>query len=216
MDILTPDPTSVYKYYDRNNLLLYVGITRRGTQRNREHDATKIWWRFVVRQEVEHHPHRMAALQREKHLIRKFRPPFNKQHNPFHAETSALYLACQSTGQISLTSRPARQLLMELRHKLPLLHIGNEGTSAFFASDPDHADLAAAVRWEKRVILRAPKKVSTLVNVETQGAQSVFEFRSDKRPPYVRDVSMSLRAHQRPFAIVVHEAIGTLAPEAVA
>jgi len=30
-------PTSLYRYYDKYNVLLYVGITSRGLKRNREH-----------------------------------------------------------------------------------------------------------------------------------------------------------------------------------
>lgn len=47
--IVHPEPTSVYRYYDENGLLLYVGITSRGSVRQREHNGDKEWWRFVHR-----------------------------------------------------------------------------------------------------------------------------------------------------------------------
>lgn len=46
-------PTSLYKYYDRDGVLLYVGITGRGDTRNAEHNKTKFWWKFVSRQSME-------------------------------------------------------------------------------------------------------------------------------------------------------------------
>ena len=84
--------TSVYRYYDGGGVLLYVGITDRGARRNREHNATKEWWRFVSGQKIEHFPSRDAAEARERELIQQFRPPFNIQHNPSHATSRRTYM----------------------------------------------------------------------------------------------------------------------------
>lgn len=91
-------PTSVYRYYDSAGVLLYVGITSRGPQRNSEHQ-TKKWWRFVVRQVVDHHPTRGAAELAEADLIRRFNPPFNTIHNPWAREARAAYLAYRTQPQ---------------------------------------------------------------------------------------------------------------------
>ena len=64
-------PTSVYKYFDRSNLLLYVGITSRGVQRQSEHNSDKPWWNYVASQQIEHFSTREEALQREKDLAVK-------------------------------------------------------------------------------------------------------------------------------------------------
>lgn len=89
--------TSVYRYYDRLGVLLYVGITSRGATRNGEHNATKSWWKYVNNQQVEHYPTRDAAVHRERELIREFRPPFNVQHNPGHADVAAVYVAARKS-----------------------------------------------------------------------------------------------------------------------
>ena len=91
-------PTSVYRYYDKFDLLLYVGITSRGAIRNAEHYSTKSWWPYVVRQEVDHLPTRPAALARERELIAHFRPPFNTQHNHDSAALRAAYVAMRQRG----------------------------------------------------------------------------------------------------------------------
>lgn len=85
--------TSVYLYYDVNGTLIYVGITDRGVTRNREHNSRAEWWPFVASQEVEHFATRREAADRERELIRRYRPPFNKQHNIYYAEVRAEYLA---------------------------------------------------------------------------------------------------------------------------
>ena len=108
--------TSLYLYYDRNDLLLYVGITRRGIARNIEHDTSKEWWEFVARQEIQHHPTRRSALAAERQMIQKHRPPFNVQHNPDHAATREAYLELAATPK------------GEVRELLPLLHHGKRKT----------------------------------------------------------------------------------------
>lgn len=112
-------PTSLYLYFDSNGLLLYVGITKRGMARNREHDATKEWWSFVARQEVRHLPTRGSALSAERQMIEKHRPPFNVQHNPDHTATREAYLrlAAKPDGGVrDLTPflRPAKQTRLRL------------------------------------------------------------------------------------------------------
>lgn len=95
----TKVPTSVYLYYDEHDFLVYVGITSRGMKRQREHNDTKTWWKYVARQEVEHHPSRPAAEDRERYLIQRHRPPFNTVHNPDHKASKASYLKSRSQAE---------------------------------------------------------------------------------------------------------------------
>lgn len=86
-----PDvPTSLYLYYDKYNVLLYVGVTHRGIKRNHEH-SDKNWWQYVARQEVTHLPSRVAALKAERETIIRRSPPFNRAHNPGHDELAVAY-----------------------------------------------------------------------------------------------------------------------------
>lgn len=93
---------SVYKYYDSHKILIYVGITKQGMGRNRQHNADKVWWPFVAQQEIEHLESRDAAAAREIELIRRHRPPFNVQHNPEHAELRQVYVALQQSGRLEM------------------------------------------------------------------------------------------------------------------
>lgn len=94
------NPTSVYRYYDRDSVLLYVSITKRGANRNSEH-FSKEWWKYVSRQEVSHFPSRKWALREESSLIREFQPPFNVQMNPGHRESRSAYLQFANTREES-------------------------------------------------------------------------------------------------------------------
>lgn len=88
----SPAPTSVYRYYDRDGVLLYVGITSRGPERNREHFKSKEWWRFVFRQDVSHYASRREAEEHERNLIQRYQPPFNVVHNPLWESLREEYL----------------------------------------------------------------------------------------------------------------------------
>lgn len=74
--------STVYQYFGSGGHLLYVGITDRGVRRAHEHADTKDWWELAVGCSLEHYPTREAALDRERELIERYRPPYNFQHNP--------------------------------------------------------------------------------------------------------------------------------------
>ena len=132
-----PVPTSVYRYYDQLGILIYVGITSRGVARNIEHNKSKVWWKYVARQSVQHFPTRAIALGVERRLIEKHRPPFNVQHNYGHAEVRAEYEEFQRgwATDPSLADVDPRKRLMLTRLSL----LDSERTVAFrtFASQGD-------------------------------------------------------------------------------
>lgn len=53
MEDATPH-TNLYRLYDKNNILLYVGITTQGTGRLVQHADAKSWWPLVDRVAVQH------------------------------------------------------------------------------------------------------------------------------------------------------------------
>lgn len=129
----TSRPTSVYRYYDKNSILIYVGITSAATGRQRQHNMDKEWWKYVHHQSVEHFPDRAHAHKREVELINKFRPPFNKQHNPDHAGAHRLYLEWQNIAP----SSTAEEVILT-KAPIPLVYVrGNAPRNeATFATDP--------------------------------------------------------------------------------
>ena len=89
-------PTSLYRYYDSAGVLIYVGITSQRIARNRQHNGDKIWWQWVASQKIDHFSSAREAHAAEVRLIQKFRPPFNKQHNPDHSAMSTAYTAARN------------------------------------------------------------------------------------------------------------------------
>lgn len=74
--------TSLYRFYDSNGRLLYVGITVRLPLRLRQHNDTKPWWTDVSDVTVEHFASRPEAARAEQEAIRLELPLFNIQHRP--------------------------------------------------------------------------------------------------------------------------------------
>ncbi|MFI7468189.1 GIY-YIG nuclease family protein [Nonomuraea sp. NPDC049646] len=78
---LDDQPTSLYRFYDANQLLLYIGITNCLPRRFEQHEDRKPWFRHVAHVTVEHHADRDAALHAEKIAIQQERPQHNIKHN---------------------------------------------------------------------------------------------------------------------------------------
>lgn len=69
--------TAIYRFYDKRNRLLYVGITNNPNARWQKHAAEKQWWPEVVRRDVEWVGSRLMAAQMESDAILSERPAYN-------------------------------------------------------------------------------------------------------------------------------------------
>jgi len=74
-------PTALYRYYDADDLLLYVGITGNLYRRQTRHERASSWMDFVARSTVERFPDREAAETAETAAIKAEGPLFNDVHN---------------------------------------------------------------------------------------------------------------------------------------
>jgi predicted GIY-YIG superfamily endonuclease len=215
MDSLSPEPTSVYKYYDKSNILLYVGITKRGSRRQREHNVDKEWWPFVARQDVEHFATRAAALNRESALIQKYRSPFNRQHNPDHAEMRTLYLlhvalpdAEQTTTLGPPASRKARQLVSLLGHRVPLVKVSQSGRTVTYATRARHAELAKAVNHGTKLPLLHSKKIAEMQSARIDGKSVLLTFHGySELPKLPADAFLKIRCTKNPYTIWAYQAV---------
>lgn len=74
--------TALYRFYDADGRLLYVGITKNLKQRWYHHSVSQLWWPAVSRKEVEWWDTREAASVAEREAIRAERPLYNAAGNP--------------------------------------------------------------------------------------------------------------------------------------
>ncbi len=74
--------TAVYRAFDAEGRLLYVGITKSPHARMRGHERTSEWWPEMQSVFFEWKASRVEALDLERELIESLRPPFNIDHHP--------------------------------------------------------------------------------------------------------------------------------------
>lgn len=68
----------LYRCYDSDGSLLYVGITSEGVRRFRRHGNKRDWWSEVAEIKIDHHPTRQAAMVAERDAIWKLSPQHNR------------------------------------------------------------------------------------------------------------------------------------------
>ena len=89
-------PHFVYRQFDGEGRLLYVGATRQPEQREREHSTRSVWWPLVDRTEYEMHVCKALAWAHEQHAIRTEAPLFNQvssaDRDSAHARLVGLYV----------------------------------------------------------------------------------------------------------------------------
>lgn len=69
--------TYLYRHFDKDGALLYVGISLSAVQRLGQHKDHSHWFQQIARVEIEEHPTRAAALLAESKAIRDENPKFN-------------------------------------------------------------------------------------------------------------------------------------------
>lgn len=74
--------TDLYRFYDADGTLLYIGISKSAIARMAQHADDKSWWHDVARMEVERIAgQRRNAEQAERHAIATEKPKHNIVHN---------------------------------------------------------------------------------------------------------------------------------------
>lgn len=80
----SPTGHSLYRFFNAEGRLLYIGITDNPRRRFREHGKTKQWWPQVAVREIVHLPSRVELVAAERAAIIKERPLYNIAHAGNH------------------------------------------------------------------------------------------------------------------------------------
>lgn len=96
--------TTLYRLYDADGQLLYVGIAVDTERRFAEHAKTKPWWPQVARTDLDHHRYRTDAQDAERAAIRTECPLHNIAETAGRGFTAWLLLQAHRpdpTGQLA-------------------------------------------------------------------------------------------------------------------
>jgi hypothetical protein len=74
-------PTCLYRHFDEDGKLLYVGITHNSRSREEDHERSALWYGLSRRRTEVWHPSRADAEAAEIQAIKKQQPLFNVDHN---------------------------------------------------------------------------------------------------------------------------------------
>lgn len=178
---------SIYRYFDRYDVLLYVGITTRGTARQHEHNATKQWWPLVFRQEIEHFEDLATGLAVEKATIERFRPPFNTQHNPSAARSRDAYIRFAAL----VSSAPNFIDAYQTRKWIELWRLED-----LLVSRIDDFPIAMRLKFDRARRVLSDCGGGTLEDVVVRGPIAAFKVNSTNLPEraYARVRVVSLKA----------------------
>ncbi|MDX3109558.1 GIY-YIG nuclease family protein [Nonomuraea angiospora] len=114
--------TTLYRFFDADGTLLYVGITDSPLGRHGQHAATQRWWHLVKTATFEHHPTRDLALAAETEAIKTEHPAFNAagNDNPRRSERLAIWDARQERRAVA----EMRALYGQLDYTVPPFDVG--------------------------------------------------------------------------------------------
>lgn len=188
---------SIYRYFDRYDVLLYVGITTRGTARQHEHNTTKTWWPLVFRQEVEHFSDMQTGLAVEKATIERFRPPFNTQHNPSAVESRDAYMRFAALA----ASAPSFIESYQSRKWIPLRRVADD----LLVTRLDDFPIAKQLTFDRPRRVLSDCGGGTLLDLVVRGPAAFLNVRADALPEHayarVRVVSLKDPVSARVTAI---------------
>ena len=71
----------LYRFYDVEHVLLYVGVTGKLSRRIKQHESTKSWWHKVASIKIERFPSQTDVFAAEKFAIVTEGPIYNGSHN---------------------------------------------------------------------------------------------------------------------------------------
>jgi predicted GIY-YIG superfamily endonuclease len=71
------EETTLYRYFDSDDVLLYVGITQRDGQRHREHAKNSDWFSLVKTHTITRFANRQDAIEAESFAIATENPLYN-------------------------------------------------------------------------------------------------------------------------------------------
>lgn len=74
-------PQTLYRFFDKGDELLYIGLTADVGRRVAQHRDGRPWWVEVVRITLEQFPDRRSVIEAERNAIKTERPKYNVTHN---------------------------------------------------------------------------------------------------------------------------------------
>lgn len=151
-----PDgPTTLYRFYDQNGVLLYVGVTSVGPSRWADHEHHRSWWALVTRADAEHYPDRASAHAAEKVAIRSEQPPWNISHKLPRSPKQAPRRRRRGSGTMIERDDGRWALIARIGGKQKWINVPTEAEAALLLACFEHRAVSHSTRAKAVAILTA-------------------------------------------------------------
>lgn len=111
------DPHAVYRMYDKDDNLLYIGMSWEPSVRIRTHRVRNAWARAAVRWTEEWHPNQQEAQGAERDAIKAEKPERNGTHTEYHRAISLAHLGIPLDANYHSAFRAAKAAIRATREQ---------------------------------------------------------------------------------------------------
>lgn len=124
-------PVAVYRFFDADARLLYVGLTSNPGKRTQQHRYTKPWWCEVSTMTVETHEDAREGARAERWAIQTEDPKYNVAHHPTRGTVAPRVVVTSESGRV-VGSAEIASMLGVCRQRVQQLTV-NKGFPALAA-----------------------------------------------------------------------------------
>lgn len=168
---------TLYRHFDKDGVLLYVGISKDPIRRMTQHNKSAKWYNLIATITHETFPTRDAVLLAERKAIRTEKPLYNLRHRP-HAGALAIYYYYNDNEPIgshryyttATNAQDAVEQLIECIRKRDIFHILQ------FANCPEIAEEYAEYEGLVRYKVSCDLLDSTYIEIEGEPEVYSEEF----------------------------------------
>ena len=168
--------TTLYRYFNSEGQLLYVGITKNQFQRQDQHAKTQDWWHEVASATFTHLQSRAEALHKETFAIANELPKYNKAGPTIKQEL--LQHLLDIAGQ-KLTDNWHTNLSLEISEHMADINEFSQQSEAYKLA----WSLDTSIEWDER----GEKRETDCLDCDKLLLSSWFKFASDEANNLIAD-----------------------------
>jgi hypothetical protein len=127
--------TTLYRYFDSEGQLLYVGVTKNQFQRQDQHSKIQPWWTDVASATFTHYESRNAAFAAEVYAIANDLPRYNKAGPTISQELKQHLMSVMDGNQADSWHQDISQNMSKVMAEINEFSLASESYKLAFAFD---------------------------------------------------------------------------------
>lgn len=161
------DTTDLYRYFDKDGNLLYVGISINAMLRLSQHRCTSSWYQEADKVKIEKFERRSDAIKAERKAIRDESPAHNIRHQKNAQEDELETIPLDKARTLD-----GRNLIKRVVHYKPMYKLGEAAEIIFNARST--ARLKAKIESGEASAILVKEKMRTVAIGKNKGQQRIY------------------------------------------